>query len=257
MSESRLPFGEHVNELRKRLTRSVIAVVVCTGVAFVFHEQILVLLMGPAQGFASIPNGKPIFTELTEFISTAMKASLVAGLCVSFPFVLYQMVMFIAPGLTPSERRWLYALVPAAVGAFALGAFFGYRVLFPPAIGFLQSFGSGVATPMIRIGSYVGLMLTLLFWMGVVFEMPVVLFFLSRLGIVTPRFLSRQRRYAIVMAFVLGAVITPTFDPINQALVALPIIALYEVSIWLSKLAQRGRDRGASKLGLADTDAGA
>ena len=109
---------------------------------------------------------------------------------------------------------------------------------------------------MISIGSYVGLMLTLLLWMGVVFEMPVVLFFLSRLGIVTPRFLARQRRWAIVLAFVLGAVITPTFDPINQALVALPIIALYEVSIWLSKLARRGRERGSSKLGLADNDAG-
>ena len=256
MSESRLPFGEHVNELRKRLTRSVIAVVLCTGVAFVFHEQILVLLMEPAQGFAGIPNGKPVFINLTEFISTAMKASLVVGLCFSFPFVLYQMVMFIAPGLTPSERRYLYALMPAAVGAFALGAFFGYRVLFPPAIKFLLGFGSGVATPMISIGSYVGLMLTLLLWMGVVFEMPVVLFFLSRLGIVTPRFLARQRRYAIVLAFVLGAVITPTFDPINQALVALPIVALYEVSIWLSKLAHRGRERSRSKLGLADTDAG-
>ena len=114
MSESRLPFGEHIAELRKRLTRSVIAVVVCTGVAFVFHEQILVLLMGPAQGFASIPNGKPIFTELTEFISTAMKASLVAGLCVSFPFVLYQMVMFIAPG--PHTVRKAVALCACAGG---------------------------------------------------------------------------------------------------------------------------------------------
>ena len=256
MNEPRLSFGEHVSELRRRLTRSVIAVVLCTAVAFVFHEQILVLLMGPAQGFAEIPNGKPVFINLTEFISTAMKASLVVGLCASLPFVLYQMVMFIAPGLTPSERRYLYALVPVSVGAFLLGAFFGYRVLFPPAIKFLLSFGSGVATPMISIGSYVGLMLTLLLWMGVVFEMPVVLFFLSRLGIVTPRFLARQRRWAIVLAFVLGAVITPTFDPINQALVALPIIALYEVSIWLSKLARRGREGGSSKLGLADNDAG-
>lgn len=256
MSESRLPFGEHVAELRKRLTRAVIAVILCTAVAFVFHEQILVLLMQPAQGFAEIPNGKPVFINLTEFISTAMKASLVVGLCVSLPFVLYQMVMFIAPGLTPPERRYLYALVPVSVGAFLLGAFFGYRVLFPPAIKFLLGFGSGVATPMISIGSYVGLMLTLLLWMGVVFEMPVVLFFLSRLGIVTPRFLARQRRWAIVLAFVLGAVITPTFDPINQALVALPIIALYEVSIWLSKLARRGREGGSSKLGLADNDAG-
>ena len=108
---------------------------------------------------------------------------------------------------------------------------------------------------MISIGSYVGLMLTLLFWMGIVFEMPVVIFFLARIGIVTPEFLSRQRRYAIVGAFILGAIITPTFDPVNQAIVALPIIVLYEVSIWLAKLARRGRKGRSSELGRADADA--
>ena len=145
--------------------------------------------------------------------------------------------------------------MPAAIVAFLLGAFFGYRVLFPPAVKFLLGFGSDVATPMISIGSYVNLMLSLLFWMGVIFEMPVALFFLAKLGIVTPEFLSRQRRYAIVVAFVLGAVITPTFDPINQAIVALPIIVLYEVSIWLAKLARRGRRDRSSELGRADADA--
>ena len=139
MNENKLAFGDHIAELRKRLTRAVIAVVACTAVAFIFHEQILVMLMGPAQGFAEIPNGKPVYLSLTEFISTAMKASLVVGLCVSFPFVLYQIVMFVAPGLTPSERRYLYALVPAAVLAFLLGAFFGYRVLFPPAVNFCST----------------------------------------------------------------------------------------------------------------------
>ena len=138
------------------------------------------------------------------------------------PFVLYQIVRFVSPGLNPSERRYLYALMPAVVVAFILGAAFGYRVLFPPAIHFLLSFGNEIATPYIRIGNYVSLMISLLLWMGVVFETPIVLFFLSRIGIVSPQQLGRQRRYAVVVAFILGALITPTFDPINQTLVAPP-----------------------------------
>ena len=127
-----------------------------------------------------------------------------------------------------------------------VGAAFGYRVLFPPMVNFLLNFGSDVATPLISIRSYVNLMLTLLFWMGVIFEIPVVTFFLAKIGLVSPEALGRNRRYAVVAAFILGAVITPTFDPINQALVALPIIVLYEVSVWLAKLAVRGRRKSAA-----------
>ena len=127
--------------------------------------------------------------------------------------------------------------------SFVAGAAFGYRVLFPPAVHFLLTFGSDVATPFIRIGNYVNLMLSLLFWMGVLFETPVVLFFLAKIGVVTPEFLGRHRRYAVVIAFILGALITPTFDPINQALVAIPVIVLYEISIWLTKLARPDRKR--------------
>ena len=250
-SESGMSFHEHITELRRRVMYSSIAVLVTTIIAFVFHEQVLSLLMQPAQGFTNIPSGKPIYTDLTEFISTAMKASLLVGLFAALPFVLFQMVMFVSPGLSPSERRYLYGLIPAVIIAFILGAAFGYRVLFPPAIHFLLSFGSDIATPYIRIGNYVSLMISLLLWMGVVFETPIVLFFLSRIGIVTPQQLGRQRRYAVVVAFILGALITPTFDPINQTLVALPIIVLYEVGIWLAKFGARQRDRQrARELGL-------
>lgn len=252
--DRQLPIQAHLLELRKRLFYSSIAVLACTGVAFAFHEQILQLLMVPAQGFTDSPSGKPIFTDLTEFLSTAMKASLLVGLFASLPFVLYQIVMFIAPGLTSAERRYLYAMLPVTIIMFAVGAAFGYRIIFPPAINFLLTFGSDVATPFIRIGSYVNLMLTLLLWMGLVFEMPVVIFFLAKIGIVTPEFLAKQRRYALVAAFIMGALITPTFDPINQTLVAIPIIVLYELSIWLAKLAARSRRRAAAELGLDATE---
>ena len=246
MNEDGAPLGSHLLELRRRLTYAALSVLVTTAVAFVFHEQVLVLLMEPAQQFVDIPGGKPIYTELTEFISVAAKTSLLVGLFVSLPLVLYQVVMFVAPGLKPKERRYLYVLMPASLLAFVVGAAFGYRVLFPPMVNFLLNFGSDVATPLISIRSYVNLMLTLLFWMGVIFEIPVVTFFLAKIGLVSPEALGRNRRYAVVAAFILGAVITPTFDPINQALVAVPIIVLYEASVWLAKLAVRGRRKSAA-----------
>lgn len=169
--------------------------------------------------------------------------------------LVYQFVSFVSPGLNAAERRYLYALLPSGIVVFAIGAAFGYFVLFPPAIHFLFHFGDEVATAQIRIGSYVRLMISLLLWMGVVFETPIVLFFLSRIGVVTPQQLGKQRRYAIVVAFILGALITPTFDPINQTLVALPIIVLYEVGIWLAKLGARQRNRQrAGEFGLDGSD---
>ena len=250
MKDKSLPITQHLNELRRRLTWSVVAVLVCTALAFAFHEQILKLLMEPAKGFTNIPNQKPIYTELTELIGIAMKVSLLSGLVLASPFVLLQILMFVAPGLSPTERRYLFILLPVSLLAFAAGAAFGYRVLFPPAVKFLLSFGTEVATPYIRIGNYVNLMITLLFWMGIIFETPVVMFFLSKIGVVTPDFLASKRRYAVVAAFVLGALITPTFDPVNQSLVALPIIVMYELGIWLAQLGGKGRREAAQELGL-------
>ena len=151
--------------------------------------------------------------------------------------------MFLRPGLTPVERRYLYLLTPGGLLAFAAGVSFAYFVLLPPAINFLLSFGGDVATPLIRIGSYVTLITTLLFWMGLIFELPIVIFFLTRIGVVNTRWLGRQRRWAILLAFVLGALITPTFDPLNQALVAIPVIVLFEVGYWLARLGERGKAR--------------
>ena len=232
---------EHLRELRKRVTRITIALVVGTALSFVFHQELLAFLMLPAQEFIGAPGGKPIFTDPTEFIGIAMKVSLVGGLVLTLPVILYETILFASPGLTSKERRYLFALLPSSLLAFAAGGAFGYLVMFPPAFKFLLTFGEDVASAMIRIGPLVNLVVRLLLWMGVVFELPLVLFFLTKIGVVTPRMLARYRPYALVMAFVLGALITPTMDPINQTFVAVPIILLYEVGIWLSKLAHRGR----------------
>ena len=253
MKDRRLPINQHLLELRRRLVRSAIVVLVCTGAAFFFHQQILEFLMKPAQGFADMPDQKPVYTEMTEYIGIAMKISLMFGFALSVPFVLYQVVMFVAPGLTGKERRYLYILLPASLLAFVGGAVFGYFVLFPPAIRFLLTFGNEVATPFIRIGNYANLMLTLLFWMGIIFEIPIVMFFLSKIGVVNAGFLAKQRKYAIVAAFILGAIITPTFDPINQSLVAVPIIVMYEIGILLARLGRRGRKSSTQELEMDRT----
>ena len=239
MIEKELSLNQHLSELRSRLTWSAIVVAIATAVAFIFHQDILRVLMEPARGFVSVPYEKPVYTSLTEFIGIAMKASLLVGVFISTPFLLWQFVRFVSPGLKRQEKRYLYSLMPISLVVFACGAAFGYYVLFPPAVTFLINFGSGVATPLIRIGSYVNLMVSLLFWMGLMFEIPVVLFFLSKVGVVTPNFLSRNRRWAVVLAFVLGAIITPTFDPINQVFVALPIILLFELGVILVKIGVR------------------
>ena len=247
MKDRSMPTRDHIAELRRRLVWSAVAVFMTTGAAFYFHEQILTLLMEPAQGFANVPEGKPIYLDLTEFIGVAMKTSLLVGIAASLPFVLFQLVMFVAPGLNPTERRYLFVLLPMSLIVFLAGAAFGYRILFPPAVNFLLEFGSDIATPMPRIGTYVNLMLSLLFWMGLVFETPIVLFFLSRIGVVTSEWLAKRRRYALVVAFLLGAIITPTFDPINQTLVAVPIMVLYEAGVWLAKLGTRNRLKALEK----------
>ena len=138
---------------------------------------------------------------------------------------------------------------------FLGGIIFGYFILIPPAIGFLYTFGSDIASPMIKIGNYIAIITRLLIAIGLVFELPVVTTFLARIGIVSPQWLASKRKVSIIVAFILAAIITPTFDPINQSLVAVPLIILYEMSIWLAKLVYRKRAVVVEKPpGNVDTD---
>jgi sec-independent protein translocase protein TatC len=245
-----LSFRQHLQELRRRLLISVLALLAGTGVAFAFYRQLLELLVRPAR---LADNGAQlVFIEATELLATSFKVSMLAGLVLAFPVILYQLVRFVDPGLTPRERRYLVAFLPGALLAFVGGMAFAYFVLLPPALRFLLTFGADVATPMIRISNLVGLMLRLLFWMGVVFETPLVMYLLAQLGVVNARSLSRFRRYWLVLAFLLGAIITPTFDPINQALVAGPLLVLYELGILLARLAGWSRNRSRQAAAAAE-----
>lgn len=232
---------QHIGELRKRVFICVLAVLVGSAVAFVFFEQLIEILVSPARDLELGPGGELIYTEVTELLTTAIKVSFVGGFMLAMPIILWQVVMFIAPGLTGREKRYLFGFMPAVVLAFSGGVAFGYYILTPPALHFLLTFGDGVAVPLIRVSNIVNLMIRLLFWMGLAFETPLVMYLLATLGIVTVGSLSRFRRYWVVVAFIMAAIITPTVDPVNQGLVAGPLLVLYEVGILLARIAARGR----------------
>ena len=235
-----LSFMEHLGELRRRVVICVIAVLAGSAASFVFYEEIIELLSRPAYDLEGSQGLELVFIEITELLTTAVKVSFVAGFVLALPVILYQVIMFVAPGLTGRERRYLFLFLPMALVAFACGVAFCYFVLIPPALRFLLGF-SDVAQPLIRISNFVNLMVRLLFWMGVAFETPLIMYMLAQLGIVSARQLSRFRRVWVVLAFLLGAIITPTFDPVNQTLVAGPLLVLYELGVLLAKLAGRSR----------------
>jgi len=239
---------QHLAELRRRVLICVVAVIIGSAVAFAFFEQLIELLVRPARDLNLDDGGQLVFTEVTELLTTAVKVSFVAGLVLAMPIVLYQVVMFVAPGLTGRERRYLFGFMPGAMLAFVSGVAFGYFVLTPPALHFLLTFGGDVAVPLIRVSNIINLMIRLLFWMGVAFETPLVMYLLAQLGIVSARGLARFRRYWVVVAFILGAIITPTFDPVNQGLVAIPLLVLYELGILLARFAGRGRQKSETAI---------
>ncbi len=249
MSTSReLTLIEHLGELRRRIFICLVALIIGAMIAFLFWTDIVELLKRPAENANDGAGVLLIATQVTELLSTSVKVSLMGGLVLALPVILYQVIRFVAPGLTTSERRYLFLFMPGALLAFCCGLAFAYFVLTPRALPFLLNFGGGVADPLIRISNYVDVMLRLHFWMGLSFETPVVMYLLGQLGIVSARMFSRFRKYWVVIAFILGAVITPTFDPLNQTLVAAPLLALYEVGIFLAWLAGRARQRSQREI---------
>ena len=236
---------QHLSELRRRVFICVVAVLAGSAVSFAFFEEIVEILVEPARDLGLGTGGELIYTEVTELLTTAIKVSFVSGLILASPIIVSQGVMFVAPGLTRQEKRYLFGFMPVVILAFAGGVAFAYYILTPPALHFLLTFGGDIATPLIRISNIINLMIRLLFWMGLAFETPLVMFLLASLGIASASSLGRFRRYWVVVAFILAAMITPTVDPVNQALVAGPLLVLYELGILLAWLA--GRSRRKSK----------
>lgn len=225
----------HLQELRRRLIKSVIAIAITSLLSFVFYEWIFYYLKLPAAGI------NLIYIEMTEMIGSIMRVCLVSGIILAMPYLVFQAIMFLSPALTRKEKKYVYLALPWIALMFIGGVVFGYFILLPPAINFLVTFGADIATPQIKIGNYISIVTRLLLAIGFVFEMPVITTFLARIGVISPKWLSDKRKPAIIIAFVLAAIITPTFDPLNQILVAVPLVVLYEMSIWLAKLVYRKR----------------
>lgn len=238
--ERYLTILEHLEELRFRLFVSAIFVVIGLGVSVYFGADLINFLKKPAE--ARNPDFELQFIEPFELFVTYFRVSLLGGLILGMPMMVYQGLRFVTPGLTANERRWLYGTVVGATGLFLGGVAFAFYIALPPALNFLLDFGGGeIAQPNIRIGSYIDFVTRLLFWTGVAFETPLVVMFLARFGVVTARQLLRWWRYAVVGAFIIAAIITPTIDPVTQSLIAGPIIVLYFAGIALAMLMQRRR----------------
>ena len=237
MPDDARPLRKHLEELRWRLLVVVIAVIVGAGASVVFFQPLVEVLLRPGEGYLSATGG-PIYTEVTELLGVTVKVALLGGLVIALPILTYQVVAFVSPGLSRREKTYLISMTPAALLCFAAGAAFAYFVLIPPMLKFLLTYANDVALPMIRISNYVNLLITMIFWMGVIFETPLIMFTLAKAGIVSPDAMARARRFIIVVAFLLGAMITPTFDPLNQTLVAIPFLALYEIGLRLARFAR-------------------
>lgn len=247
----------HFAELKKRLYIAVAAILITTILAFTFYRPIQDFVQRPAvEALERVRPDHParlVQLDITEGWTVTAKVSVLVGFATAFPVVLYQIIMFVRPGLKGSERRTLYILLPGGTLLFIAGASFAYFIVIPLTIYFLLNFGSEVAIVTPRLSSYVTLVSTLTIWMGLIFEIPIAMFLLAKLGLLRPQGLSKQRRWVILFAVVAAAIVTPTVDPFTQSIVAIPIIVLFELGLILTKLAVREpKSENATEQGVAD-----
>ena len=236
-SEEKQPFLRHLEELRKRLIASAIAVGIGFVICYFFRERIFLVLIEPLN--AVMPEGDQlIFTALPEMFFAYLKVAFISGILMASPYLFYQMWMFVAPGLYKQERSLVVPFVLASTLLFVGGALFGYFVVFPFGFKFFIGFSNEYVRALPSVKQYFGFALKLLFAFGVVFELPVIIFFLAKLGLVTTELLKKKRKYAILMTFVAAAILTPP-DVITQCMMAGPLIILYEVGIIVSRFARK------------------
>ena len=236
-------FLEHLEELRRRIIYSLIAVAVGFFACWGYAERIFGIMQRPIM-VALQHNGmseKLVYLNPTEPFNMYLKVAALAGLFLTSPFVLYQVWAFISPGLYRNEKRYVVPFMVSTVGLFIAGGYFGYKLVYPQALEFLIGYGKQFQ-PMITIGEYTDLFLTIIIGMGVIFEMPILVFFLSLMGIVTAGWMWRNFRYSILVIFIIAAILTPTTDILNMCIFAAPMVALYAFSIaiaWIVHPAQR------------------
>ncbi|MFH1674239.1 MAG: twin-arginine translocase subunit TatC [Pseudomonadota bacterium] len=233
-NDAKLPFTNHLEELRKRLIVCFIAVGICFVLCYGFSRKLFEILMGPLISVMP-PGDKLIYTGLPDAFFTYLKVALLAGVLLAVPVIFYQLWMFVMPGLYENERRIVLPAVVLSSIFFAGGALFGYFIVFPFGFKFFLSFSSDFIRPMPSIREYLSFASKLLFAFGVVFEMPLFIVILAKLGVVTVAQLQMYRKYVIVLFFVFAAILTPP-DVVTQIMMAAPLMLLYELSIIAAKI---------------------
>jgi sec-independent protein translocase protein TatC len=234
--DKNLTILEHLRELRYRVMVSGGALLLCMIISFYpITGWVLRWLKRPAEG--KVENFNLVFTQPLEYWSTFFSVALMVGLAMSMPVIVYQILAFVGPGLTRQEKRWLYPIVIGASVMFLCGAAFAYYIELPPALNFLLD-GQGVAEPFISVKSYVSFVTRMMMVTGIVFEMPLFVMGLAKIGVVQSKKLLGWWRYAIVGSFIVSALVTPSIDPFTQSLVAIPMVVLYFFGILLAKLVE-------------------
>lgn len=249
--QGKMSFLEHLEELRSRLIRAVIAVVIGFGICIAFGERVFSLLAAPITKL--LPKDSTlVFTGLPDPFFVYMKVAFITGIFIALPYILYQLWLFVYPGLLQRERRLALPFIVTATLLFYAGAAFAYFLVFPAAFQFFLGYQTAELKPMISMKDYVSLVMLLMLAFGAVFETPIVIVFLGLLGIFDSKFLKRSRRYFIVLAFIIAAILTPTPDVINQTLMAIPMLLFYEVGIQVLVLFEKKRKKEQKIVTLTD-----
>ena len=231
-----MTFLEHLEELRWRIIYSLYGLAGGTAIAWIFIDFLVngILLLPARHAGVQLQNLKP-FGQLMLFFEVAI----VAGVIISLPNIFYQLWKFISPALRRNERKYISAIVTFSTLCFLLGVVFAYFVMLPMSLKFAAQFGSAEIKNVFAIDEYMSIIISIMLGCGLVFELPMVSYFLSKLGILTPAFMRKYRRHAIVVIFVVAAFLSPGTDPVSQLILAAPLILLYEISIFISKLARK------------------
>jgi sec-independent protein translocase protein TatC len=236
-------FLDHLEELRRRLVYSIAAVAVGFGVCWGYHLRIYAVMQKPIMD-ALKSHGlseKLVYLNPVDPFNLYLKIAALAGLFLTSPFVLYQVWLFISPGLYRNEKRYVMPFMASTIALFTAGGYFGYKIVYPRALEFLIGFGTQF-TPMITISEYTSLFLSIVLGMGLIFEMPILIFFLALMGIINASFMWNNFRYAILIIFIIAGIVTPSPDVMSMLIFAAPMVALYGVSIgiaWLVHPKQR------------------
>lgn len=231
-----IPILAHIEELRSRLIKCAFCVLICGALVYHYNEIIL--------AFVAKPVGKLVFIEPTEAFVTYVKVAFWGGLFLASPYCIFQIWRFVGAGLKPNEKRYAYLFFPASFLLFVIGAVFGFIVIISVGMRFLLSFGTNFMTPMISISKYVSFVGAMTLAFGIVFQLPLVMLLLTKIGLLTPSILSSKRRYVTVAIFIASGILTPSPDIFSQLAMAIPLLFLYEIGLILSKFEYRKKCAG-------------